>query len=151
MHTTHNNDIIFMPYFIWLVLFKLPHHAVLRQNFKFLKAHEAEGLLAICIFLIKVSGTGTVKDRHVSLRTCFLCTGLLTYLCNVQSNGCQKFTVENTQKWENKIQVFEVFVNVRRLDQGAKKVSFTACHSGKLLLACTGPKVISTSPQTIFY
>ncbi|CAH3196446.1 unnamed protein product [Porites evermanni] len=32
---------------------ELPHHAVLRQNFKFLKAHEAEGLLAICIFLIK--------------------------------------------------------------------------------------------------
>ena len=30
--------------------------------------------------------------------------------------------------------------------QGAKKVSFTACHSGKLKSACTSPKVISTSP-----
>ena len=69
-----------------LVLFKLPHHAVLRQNFKFLKAHEAEGLLAICIFLIKVSGTDTVRDRHVSLLTCFSYTVLLTYLCDVQSN-----------------------------------------------------------------
>ena len=59
-----------------LVLFKLPHHAVLRQNFKFLKAHEAEGLLAICIFLIKVSGTDTDRDRHVSLLTCFLYTVL---------------------------------------------------------------------------
>ena len=29
--------------------------------------------------------------------------------------------------------------------QGAKKVSFTAWHSGKLYLACTNPKVISTS------
>ena len=26
-----------------------------------------------------------------------------------------------------------------------KKVSFTACHSGKLYLVCTCPKVISTS------
>ena len=29
--------------------------------------------------------------------------------------------------------------------QSAKKVSFTACHSGKLYLVCTCPKVISTS------
>ncbi|XP_020619651.1 uncharacterized protein LOC110057405, partial [Orbicella faveolata] len=32
---------------------KLPHHAVFREHFKFLKAHEAEGLLGVCIFLIK--------------------------------------------------------------------------------------------------
>ena len=31
--------------------------------------------------------------------------------------------------------------------QGAKKVIFTACYSGKLKLAFTSPKVISTSPQ----
>lgn len=37
------------------LFFKLPHHAVFRQHFKFLKAHEAEGLLGVCIFLIKVS------------------------------------------------------------------------------------------------
>lgn len=34
--------------------FQLPHHAVFREHFKFLKAHEAEGLLGVCIFLIKV-------------------------------------------------------------------------------------------------
>ena len=34
--------------------------------------------------------------------------------------------------------------------QGVKKVSFTACHSGKLQLACTSPQVISTSPQTLY-
>ena len=34
--------------------------------------------------------------------------------------------------------------------QGAKKVSFTACHSCKLLLACTSSQVISTSPHTLF-
>ena len=33
------------------------------------------------------------------------------------------------------------------LDQGAKKIIFTACHSGKLKLAFTSPDVISTSPK----
>ena len=33
--------------------------------------------------------------------------------------------------------------------QGAKKVSFTVCHSSKLQLSCTSPKVISTSPNKI--
>ena len=30
---------------------------------------------------------------------------------------------------------------------GAKKVSFTACHLGKLLLVCTSPRVILTRPK----
>ena len=34
--------------------------------------------------------------------------------------------------------------------QGAKKVIFKACHSGKLKLAYTSPNVISTSPKNIF-
>ena len=33
--------------------------------------------------------------------------------------------------------------------QGAKKVSFTACHSSKLYLACSSPKVISTRLKKI--
>ena len=32
--------------------------------------------------------------------------------------------------------------------QGAKKIIFTACHSGKLKLALTSPDVISTSPKS---
>ena len=32
-------------------------------------------------------------------------------------------------------------------DHGAKKVSFTACHLGKLLLLCTSPRVFLTSPK----
>ena len=32
--------------------------------------------------------------------------------------------------------------------QGAKKIIFTACHSGKLTLAFTSPDVISTSPKS---
>ena len=31
--------------------------------------------------------------------------------------------------------------------QGAKKIIFTACHSGELKLAFTSPDVISTSPK----
>ena len=33
--------------------------------------------------------------------------------------------------------------------QGAKKVIFTACHSGKLKLTFTSPNVISTSPKNV--
>ena len=32
--------------------------------------------------------------------------------------------------------------------QGAKKIIFTACHSGKLKLAFTSPDVTSTSPKS---
>ena len=34
--------------------------------------------------------------------------------------------------------------------QGAKKIIFTACHSGKLKLAFTSPDIISTSPPKAF-
>ena len=33
--------------------------------------------------------------------------------------------------------------------QGAKKIIFAACHSGKLKLAFTSPEVISTSPKNV--
>ena len=33
--------------------------------------------------------------------------------------------------------------------QGAKKIIFTACHSGKLKLAFTSPDIISTSPKNV--
>ena len=34
-------------------------------------------------------------------------------------------------------------------NQGAKKVIFTACHSGKLKLTFTSPNIISTSPKNV--
>ena len=34
-------------------------------------------------------------------------------------------------------------------EQSAKKVSFTACHSGKLKLAFTSPNIISTGPKHV--
>ena len=36
---------------------------------------------------------------------------------------------------------------ILREQQGEKKIIFTACHLGKLKLAFTNPKVISTSPK----
>ena len=33
--------------------------------------------------------------------------------------------------------------------QGAKKIIFTACHSGKLKLTFTSPNIISTSPKKV--
>ena len=35
--------------------------------------------------------------------------------------------------------------------QGAKKIIFTACHSGKVKLAFTSPDVISTSPKNFLF
>ena len=32
--------------------------------------------------------------------------------------------------------------------KGAKKITFTACHSGKLKLTFTSPDIISTSPKS---
>ena len=43
--------------------------------------------------------------------------------------------------------VFEQKKKKPGLSQGAKKIIFTACHSGKLKLAFTSPDVISTSPK----
>ena len=51
------------------------------------------------------------------------------------------------------------FINTGRLQnivhkkimQGAKKIIFTACHSGKLKLAFTSPDVISTSPKNFLF
>ena len=40
-----------------------------------------------------------------------------------------------------------MFSDVYKPSQGAKKVSFMACHSGKLWLAFTNPKFISSSPK----
>ena len=34
--------------------------------------------------------------------------------------------------------------------QGAKKVCFTACHWGKLLLVCSSPRVFLSSPKMFF-
>ena len=43
-------------------------------------------------------------------------------------------------------------VPLKRLkNQGAKKVIFTACHSGRLKLTITSPNIISTSPQNVWW
>ena len=39
-------------------------------------------------------------------------------------------------------------ISLTALLQGAKKIIFTACHSGKLKLAFTSPDFISTSPKS---
>ena len=36
-----------------------------------------------------------------------------------------------------------------QVSQGARKVIFTACHSGKLKLTFTSPNIISTSPKNV--
>ena len=52
--------------------------------------------------------------------------------------GCQKATLKKVE------------IGALNSKQGAKKVIFKACHSGKLKLAYTSPNVVSTSPQNVF-
>ena len=57
--------------------------------------------------------------------------------------------VLNTIEWVSNVRhcwlVLRFQENCRGEGKGAKKVSFTACHSGKLQVACTSPRVILTS------
>ena len=50
---------------------------------------------------------------------------------------------KNLQFLKNGVEDFEM-----KFAQGAKKIIFIACHSGKLKLAFTSPDVISTIPKT---
>ena len=56
-------------------------------------------------------------------------------------------------RYNDGIQIYgfkKLWINFKKLhvsNQGAKKIIFTACHSGKLKLAFTSPDVISTSPK----
>ena len=67
------------------------------------------------------------------------------------SEGCMK--VEDhllTWYWCHKHKQYSVHVHrvIYNYTQGAKKIIFTACHSGKLKLAFTSPEIISTSPKS---
>ena len=63
-------------------------------------------------------------------------------------NACVTASITN-----DGIQIYgfkKLWINFNKLhagNQGAKKIIFTACHSGKLKLAFTSPDVISTSPK----
>ena len=63
-------------------------------------------------------------------------------------NACVTAGITN-----DRIQIYgfkKLWINFNKLhvgNQGAKKIIFTACHSGKLKLAFTSPDVISTSPK----
>ena len=63
-------------------------------------------------------------------------------------NACVTASITN-----DGIQIYgfkKLWVNFKKLhvgNQGAKKIIFTACHSGKLKLAFTSPDVISNSPK----
>ena len=46
-----------------------------------------------------------------------------------------------------RVKILQFRLSCQFILQGAKKIIFTACHSGKLKLAFTSPDVISTSPK----
>ena len=45
----------------------------------------------------------------------------------------------------------QLYIQLCACSQGAKKIIFTACPSGKLKLAFTSPDVISTSPKNVLF
>ena len=76
--------------------------------------------------------------------------GLLAQGCCYNISLGPSSTVRKGKKNLLSHPLFSFFLTVEpgpRLLQGAKKIVFTACHSGKLKLAFTSPDVISTSPK----
>ena len=85
--------------------------------------------LLVTVVHVKMNlGDNALNNERVSL--------VITKLPIKKVTNCQKLAT-----WD--------FVSNER-DQGAKKVSFTASHSGKLLRACISPLVISPSTKTGF-
>ena len=83
----------------------------------------------------------------------------MTNKCKFESKCLQKFYVAS--KYEKRmLQEDDVLpreteppylsaLYAKHKTQGAKKVTFTACHSGKLKLTFTSPGIISTSPKNV--
>ena len=69
--------------------------------------------------------------------------------CSVKNN--QVLHIKKPNYIQNRIHVErqQCILKNQSLNQGAKKVIFKICHSGKLKLEYTSPNVISTSPQNI--
>ena len=80
----------------------------------------------------------------------FITKNIYIILCNniiCQSLLVEKIVLfcENSYPTPPKVLWFGLFIP----PQGAIKVSFTACHSGKLQLACSSSRGIQTSPPKI--
>ena len=67
----------------------------------------------------------------------------------VQKDQGEKYSLAKNQPVKER-KLVERDKQLYVLRQGAKKIIFTACHSGKSKLAFTSPAVISTSPQNLF-
>ena len=63
---------------------------------------------------------------------------------------CFNFIVSHNPRLSRKKKRLCPFCESNFKYQGAKKVSFTACPSGKLYLTSTSPKVILTCPKNFF-
>ena len=90
---------------------------------------------------------------------------MMTFICNHQTKWIYRelliVTNHFQEAWnycmnwslgEGKVSVLIWLIKVTRIwliFQGAKKIIFTACRSGKLKLAFTSPDVISTSPKNL--
>ena len=61
-------------------------------------------------------------------------------------NDCTMLLYEATC---NDIKLLKIYHSKTKNKQGAKKVNFTACHSGKQQLTCSSPRVISPKKKIL--
>ena len=101
-----------------------------------------------------------IKSRFIILRFCSIHFIVILYWaeenCSLYRGLCyiENHKIKSRFHCSTKLPCWKVRAHWDKTNnsshhQGAKKVSSTACHLGKLLLAHTGQKVISNSPQKI--
>ena len=101
-----------------------------------------------------------IKSRFIILRFCSIHFIVILYWaeenCSLYRGLCyiENHKIKSRFHCSTKLPCWKVRAHWDKTNnsshhQGAKKVSSTACHLGKLLLSHTGPKVISNSPQKI--
>ena len=114
------------------------------------------GQKGVIIFPLKLIFVGQIKitGTHQILLN-FIPFTLIHVICNI-TDTCKEVICLIEDLNLNRIIVIDdlkdghhIYCGTQKTvnTQGAKKVIFTACHSGKLKLAFTSPNVISTRPK----
>ena len=117
--------------FVAIILHDLRGNNLIQQSFvTFFVSFLTDVLRGSC-FLPQQYSPARINVFARVLRTCYTYGRVVQY-SQIDSISSTKST--NQSSWTDSVRV-------------SKKVSFTACHSGKLLLPCASPKVILTSPM----
>ena len=118
---------------------------------KGMSSYGGEGLLPQIILKSLCSETpflafweDTYCLKHSLNQLSFLCLFLFAWLLVQVLNFIVYFV------FLYKIYILTIHLKIsEQMSQRAKKVIFTACHSGKMKLTFTSPNIISTSPKNV--